>query len=200
MSPVHADSTARRHFVDHDCFCKHSPVHCLLWASNTGADEPSLLCGCDDGWLVLLSARGQRMAATKLEASGAAAQQPRVAPPARGLPHQGQQGAIAVHVRCLQAAGDPTLVFGGCSDGSIRCWLRSESHLEEVYRHAAGHVGPVCSLSLASTTAHSNNAVGRAGSHRSHKSFDTLRDTQMLISASEDCSVKVWRVYCSGDY
>lgn len=172
------------------------PVHCLLWVDDTGA-QGSLLCGCDDGALVLLSARGQRLAVTMLDASGVVGQQHRTVP-SRGLPHQGQLGGAAVQVRCLQA--DAGLVFGGCSDGSIRCWLRSEGHLEEVYRHSAAHVGPIYSLSLGATTTRGDAAVGGTGSQNNIKIFDTLQHTQMLISASEDCSVKVWRVYCSGDY
>jgi hypothetical protein len=172
----------------------------MLWVPSTTADvgsagEGTLLCCTEDGWLLRLSARGKRLASMRLEVSGQAVPPARPVAGARALPGPVPSAAQA-HVRCLQA--DNQLVDGGCSDGSIRCWLLAEEGIEEVYRHTAAHVGPINSISI--SEARTDADAESSGATTPVRSFAALRHTQMLITAGDDCSVKVWRVYCSGDY
>lgn len=102
----------------------------------------------------------------------------------------GARQARIVSLCCAQTDGH--VVFGGCTDGSIRCWIIASGNLEEVYRHGDAHVGPVTSLSIASEP-----DTSRA---RGSLAYNALQFTKMIISGGEDCSVKVWRVHCSGDY
>jgi WD40 repeat protein len=120
-----------------------------------------------------------------LEASGMAAGRP-------GAQGQGQRGAGGPSVRSLQCCG--ALLFGGCSDGSIRCWLRLKGSIEEVYRHTGAHTGAVNSISLAGGDDASDDNLAAPFS------YSAQRYTKTLVSAGDDCSIKVWRIHCSGDY
>lgn len=122
-----------------------------------------------------------------------------------------------VSVRCLQSDG--RLIYGGCSDGSLRCWVMATGSIIEVYRHSNAHSSAINSLSLnvpdsaGASAAGDSSVTGRLHQQQQQpsqmrqvlgaagrNSYSAAQHTALLVSAGEDCSVKVWRVYFSGDY
>lgn len=151
---------------------------------------------------------GKLYAATQLDTAA-----PNVSVVTAGFKTSAQDRPSTVSVRCLQCDG--RIIYGGCSDGSMRCWVMSAGNIVEVYRHSNAHSSGVNSISLTvpdctdagdastSNTAPGINAkpvhknvLGAASKH----SYGVEQYTAVLVSAGDDCSVKVWRVYFSGDY
>lgn len=81
-------------------------------------------------------------------------------------------------VLCLGSVqGDGALVLGGCADGSVRLWSLTAAggKLREVQRWSKAHSGPVTALALAGVP-------------------QSDLPCEMMVTGSEDCSVKVWRL------
>ena len=175
----------------------HRAIKCVKWlngsSSNSGGgsyyqgvgsfSDDKLICASADGMLLCLDRAGKLFAATQLESGSTST-----------------TGAI-VAVYCVES--DSRLIYGGCTDGTIRCWLMQSGAMIEVYRQTAAHSGPVLSLSL---TMHVQDqgisrgdqdvgAIGGSGSKYSVAHF-----TALLVSTGEDCTVRVWRIHCAGDY
>lgn len=162
-------------------------------APAVGFAEEKLLCGTEDGQLLCLDRGGRVFASTTL-ASGALRTE--------------KTGEAKVSVRCLQCDGG--LIYGGCSDGSIRCWTVQAGSLSELYRHSRAHSGAISSISMAIAenvwrkpqTERDEREIAVATKSRtvSSNQYTALGFTAMLVTAGEDCAVKIWRIHCSGDY
>ena len=192
-------------------------MNCLKWLNNStstsfyngtnGFADEKLLCGTDDGMLLCLDRTGKIFASLQLEIVSTTA-------------------TSRVSVRSIETDG--RLIFGGCSDGSIRCWLMHSNAMVEVYRQTAAHTGAVTALSLSMQNVtheqqrhhqhqleqeerqYARNSIhGGGGGNVGHSSsnkfavqyqYSAAQFTALLVSAGDDCSVRIWRVHCSGDY
>lgn len=83
---------------------------------------------------------------------------------------------------------DGKIFVGGCTDGSVRVWVMKIGKLHELCRFAKIHSGAVTAIALGSKVEivdeHQRSA---SNSHRPTHS-------EIMVSGSEDCSIRVWRI------
>jgi WD40 repeat protein len=139
-------------------------------------EEELLFYGADDGTVACLDSDTKLLTSIQLET---------VVSPARLSYNLDKNVTSSVIVCCLESDGH--VLFGGCSDGTIRCWQVQPNNIMEVYRQSAAHVGPVRSMSLVDPTLSSTTSQEESLSI-------------VLASAGDDCAVRFWRINCAGDY
>lgn len=174
------------------------PVTCLLWLHHdiSGQQWPRLIVATQDGRLLCLDVTPPSNLASSTSIFTAS------------LVTALQSDAA---VLCLGnvfpsgSSGDITAssLLGGCADGSVRLWTLQYPHslggvgimssnssgmmIRELQRWNKAHSGPVTALALAAVNVTYNN------SGNAHTVSNSM-PCEMMVTGSEDCSVKVWRL------
>lgn len=140
-----------------------------------GFEEEKLIYGTEDGKLICIDKKGKMFAATNVESS------------------DGSSTAVC----CVDSDG--RLLYGGCADGSIRCWVMASGMMAELCRHSNAHRGPVLCIAFSQSAQQSSNftrTTTTSSSQSPHQPmFVADHHTAVIATAGDDCSVKLWRVY-----
>lgn len=140
-----------------------------------GFEEEKLIYGTEDGKLICIDKKGKMFAATNVESS------------------DGSSTAVC----CIDSDG--RLLYGGCADGSIRCWVMASGMMAELCRHSNAHRGPVLCIAFSQSAQQSSNftrTTTTSSSQSPHQPmFVADHHTAVIATAGDDCSVKLWRVY-----
>lgn len=132
-----------------------------------GFEEEKLLCGIDDGKLICLDKEGKLFAATNVESG------------------DGSSTAVC----CIESDG--RVVYGGCADGSIRCWLMASGAMAELRHYNHAHSGSVLCMAFSQSALYISDSSEVSCQH----GFRADELTAVIATAGEDCAVKLWRVY-----
>lgn len=89
--------------------------------------------------------------------------------------------AIQLDVAILAIDTDGRLIVGGGSDGSLRVWNIQGGKMREIVKIVKAHGGAVTAVALAVMEATDGHFSGSTVS-------------EMLVTGSDDCSIRVWRI------
>jgi WD40 repeat protein len=148
------------------------PVTAMKWLpapslSLSPSDKQLLILSTADGKLLCIDTAGQVVAQSQLD------------------------------IALLSLDTDGEIVVGGGVDGSVRCWQlerekeRETRRLKEVAKVLKAHSGAVTAVCLA-LPEHSEG--GSAHTHGHTQSQGRGRVSEMLVTGSDDCSIRVWRM------
>ena len=86
---------------------------------------------------------------------------------------------------CLDTDGK--IVVGGCADGSVRVWMMQTGKISETQRFTKAHTGAVTAIAI-------GTKVENGDEIRSHAASSAHQASEMLVTGSDDCSIRVWRL------
>jgi len=136
-----------------------------------GFEEEKIICGTEDGKLICIDKGGKMFAAANVKSG------------------DGSFTALC----CIESDG--RLLYGGCADGSMRCWLMASGTMTELCSHSNAHRGPVLCISFSQSAQQISFTSNATRSSESQHRFFADEHTAVIATAGEDCAVKLWRVY-----
>ncbi len=99
--------------------------------------------------------------------------------------------ACQLEVALLCIDTDGRVVVGGGADGSVRVWQLQGGKMRELIKIPKAHSGAVTAIAIAEPEIPSPEVSG--GAHNHHNQ-NVGRLSEMLVTGSDDCSIRVWRM------
>jgi WD40 repeat protein len=157
------------------------PITAMKWLPTDshpvqGFTSNKLIISTEDGTLLCLDCNGKLFAALKIET----------------LPTLPPTSPSSTSIASLDC--DHRMIVCGCQDGSLRVYLMKGGSFQMIQSYSRAHSGavsavsigrPIEDMSLNSNTSIAGNNSSSSGSGAS----------ELLVSGSDDCSIRIWRLW-----
>jgi WD40 repeat protein len=166
------------------------PVTSIKWFpidQNDCYNHPSFtankLVACtEDGNLLCLDCNGKLFAACSLD----------IASSPRSLSPSPSSSSTVPAILSLDTDG--RLIIGGCSDGSIRIWIMNNGTMQQIQCYSKAHSGGITSICFGKAI--EDLSLGNvSGKDSSSSGTSTTSDSELFVSGSDDCSIRIWRIW-----
>jgi WD40 repeat protein len=144
-----------------------------------------LIACTEDGNLLCLDCNGKLFAACSLDNSSSSR------PLSPAPPSSSSSSVPAI----LSLDTDGRLIIGGCSDASIRIWIMSNGTMQQIQCYSKAHSGGITAICFGKAI--EDLSLGNVSGKDSNSSSNTgtSSDSELFVSGSDDCSIRIWRIW-----